>query len=157
MGIHGDNAAEAFRHVMGLGENEQVSSTAHTWAAKEEVKARVKHLRMEQARKDSERVLVDRNKVIDRLWDVADRAKQEDKHSAETKALELLGKDAGMFKGIETGSKVEDQSDEELSAEFERLLRERALGQRDASEAAGDREGAEDSEASELSPVPEAG
>ena len=156
MGIHGDNAADAYRHVMGLAENEHVSSTAYNWSIKEEVRARVKHLRMEAARKDSERTHVDRNKVLDRLWDVADRARSDDKHTAEMRAFELLGRDAGMFKGIETGHGAEEMSDEAVAKELLRLKREAVGGSEENASVAGVGEGAEDSTAPELPAVPEA-
>lgn len=155
MGIHGDNAAQAYRHVMGLAENEPVPSTANFWAQREEVKARVKHLRMEMARREQERVLIDRNQVVQRLWDVADAAKEEGKHTAELKALELLGKDAGMFKGIESPKSVEDMPDDKLAKEFQRLMEEAAKsGSRSEGSAAGYGEGAEESQAPELPTLP---
>lgn len=156
MGIHGDSPSEAYRYIFGLMDDEAVPSTAHNWSARQEVQERVKHLRMEEARRESDRVRVDRNKVIDELWQTYNAAAESENFAGRTKSLELLGKDAGMFKGSEAGKKTEDLTDEDLAAEFKRLMEE-ASGSGSEESPAGVGEGTEGAEAPELPTLPKAG
>lgn len=119
--IETGNASEAYRRAYDA-ENmkpETICKRASELLANGDITGRVKALRKATA----ERVAVDRAWVLERLIDNHNRAMQESEGSVANRALELIGKEIGMFverKEVGKPGDFSDLSDDELDRALKR-------------------------------------